>query len=191
YVGGPAELLYWLQLKSTFDHFSIPFPVLLPRNFALVIDGQVARKLSKTGLTVENFFEAKNYLFNHWVSKYSDHNLSLGESLKLLEAQLADIQKRCENIDPTLIRMVSAEGKRLQHAMETIERKMIRAEKRRHADKLRQIEFVKDALFPNGGLQERTDNFLNFYQKDPSFIRKITEAFDSFDFQMNVLIEND
>jgi len=31
YVGGPAEMIYWLQLKGIFDHFKLPFPVLLPR----------------------------------------------------------------------------------------------------------------------------------------------------------------
>ena len=191
YVGGPAELVYWLQLKSTFEQFNIPFPVLLPRNFGLIIDGPVGRKLSKTGLSAEIFFEEKNYLYNHWVSKHSNHNLSLVEPLSILEKQLAEIQKRCEDIDPTLTRMVNAEGKRLQHAFETIEHKMLRAEKRRHSDKLKQIDAVKDALFPNGGLQERIDNFLNFYQKDPSFILKIIDAFDPFDFQMNVLSQND
>jgi uncharacterized protein YllA (UPF0747 family) len=64
---------------------------------------------------------------------------------------------------------------------------MLRAEKRFHADKLKQLEAVKDGLFPNGGLQERTDNFLNFYQGDPAFIQKVTEQLDPFDFKFNVL----
>jgi hypothetical protein len=46
---------------------------------------------------------------------------------------------------------------------------------------------VKDALFPNGNLQERTDNFLNFYQQDDQFISKLIQHFDPFDFNFNVL----
>ena len=65
---------------------------------------------------------------------------------------------------------------------------MLRAEKRQHTDKLRQIGFIKDELFPNGSLQERTDNFLNFYQKDGAFIKKVGEQFDPFDYRFNVLI---
>jgi bacillithiol biosynthesis cysteine-adding enzyme BshC len=38
YVGGPAEVTYWLQLKGVFDYFKVPFPILMPRNFALVLD---------------------------------------------------------------------------------------------------------------------------------------------------------
>ena len=72
-------------------------------------------------------------------------------------------------------------------SLEKIEHKLLRAEKRNQTDKLRQIEEVKDHLFPGGGLQERTDNFLNFYQRDPSFIDRLEEHFDPFDYQFNVL----
>ncbi|MFM7853837.1 MAG: bacillithiol biosynthesis BshC, partial [Flammeovirgaceae bacterium] len=54
-------------------------------------------------------------------------------------------------------------------------------------DKLRQIEAVKDALFPNGSLQERTDNFLNFYQSNPRFIGELIQELRPFDFRFNVL----
>ena len=64
---------------------------------------------------------------------------------------------------------------------------MLKAEKRKQEDKLRQIETVKDALFPNGSLQERTDNFLNFYQQDPQFIQKLIELLDPFDYRFNVI----
>jgi hypothetical protein len=42
-------------------------------------------------------------------------------------------------------------------------------------------------LFPGGGLQERTDNFLNFYQQDQLFIQKLIEHLDPFDYRFNIL----
>lgn len=187
YVGGPAELVYWLELKAVFDHFQVPFPILLPRNFALVIDAPTGRKLSKTGLTVQDFFEEKNSLFNLWIVRNSTHDLSLGPALKTLEQVMDDVRQRGRKIDVTLDPMISAEAKRMLHAVEKIEKKMLRAEKRLHDDRLRQIEAVKDKLFPSGGLQERTDNFLNFHQPDPDFIGKLLKHFDPFDFRFNVL----
>ena len=187
YIGGPAELVYWLELKSMFTHFAIPFPILMPRNFALVVDKPVSRKLARTGLEVQDFFEEKNYLFNHWVAQNSTHDLSLGAAMKTLEKMLAEIQERCAAIDATLGPMAKAESTRMHAALEKIEKKMMRAEKRLHEDRLRQIGDVKDYLFPNGGLQERTDNFLNFYQQDPAFINKLLDALDPFDFSFNVL----
>lgn len=187
YFGGPAEVIYWLQLKGVFDHFKAPFPFLIPRNFALVLSGPVARKFAKTDLRMEELFEEKNYLFNDWVQKNTHHDLSLSKELQATNILYEQIKHRAVEIDPTLGPMLSAEAKRTLRSFEKIESKMLRAEKRLHADKLRQIDEVKDALFPNGGLQERSDNFLNFYQQDPNFIQDISKYFDPFDFQFNIL----
>jgi bacillithiol synthase len=188
YVGGPAEVTYWLQLKGVFDHFKIPFPMLMPRNFALALDAEITRKFEKTGLEIKDLFEEKNYLFNHWVLKHAPHNLTVGTERTQLYDIFLKLKERAETIDKTLGPFVGAEGKRALNSLEKIERKFLRAEKRLHSDKLRQIEAVKDALFPNGSLQERTDNFLNFYQQDPGFVQKLLDSFDPFDYQFNVLL---
>jgi uncharacterized protein YllA (UPF0747 family) len=83
--------------------------------------------------------------------------------------------------------LVAAETRRLIKSLEKIEQKLLKAEKRHQSDKLRQIEAIKDTLFPNGSLQERSDNFLNFYQQDTDFIKKILKTFDPFDLRFNIL----
>jgi bacillithiol biosynthesis cysteine-adding enzyme BshC len=187
YVGGPAEVIYWLQLKSVFDYFNVPFPILMPRNFALVIDHTLERKREKTALPLSDFFEDKNYIFNHWVLKNSRHDLTVGKERDQLQKIFDALRQKADSIDKTLGPFTGAEGKRALNSLEKIERKLLRAEKRLHTDKLRQIEEVKDGLFPGGNLQERTDNFLNFYQRDPNFIAALVSHFDPFDFNFNVL----
>ena len=191
YVGGPAEMIYWLQLKGVFDYAQVPFPVLLPRNFATVAEAPVLRKLEKTGLEKKDFFHEKNYLFNHWVLKHTQHNLTLSREMETVRKLFADVRDRASAIDPTLGPLVGAEAKRAEHSLEKIEKKLLKAEKRVHSEKLKQIESVKDALFPGGGLQERVDNFLNFYQQDPHFIRSLVQHFDPFDFRMHFLSYHD
>jgi bacillithiol synthase len=188
YIGGPAEVIYWLQLKEVFDNNNIPFPVLMPRNFAMIMDQEILRKFKKTGLGLKNIFEEKNYLFNHWVLQHSPRNLTVGTERNSINQMFEQLKSRAEQVDKSLTGFVGAEGKRALNSLEKIERKLLRAEKRLHGDKLKQIEWVKDVLFPNGSLQERIDNFLNFYQQDPLFIKKILDAFDPFDFRFNVLI---
>jgi bacillithiol synthase len=187
YAGGPAEVVYWLQLKSVFDHFRVPFPILMPRNFALVVDGPVSRKFEKTGLEYQHLFEEKNFLFNQWVVKNTVHDLSLGSEMKLILERYGAIRERAGKIDSTLIKFIEAQSKRTVSGLEKIEKKLFRAEKRQHADKLRQLEAVKDELFPGGSPQERVDNFLNFYQKDPRFIQHLLDTFEPFDFRFNLL----
>jgi len=187
YVGGPAEVVYWLQLKNVFDFYKVPFPIILPRNFAMVMEHTVTRKFEKTGLELKDLFEEKNFLFNHWVLKHSPRNLTVGQERSAIHELFDAMQKRSEDVDKTLSAFVGAEGKRALNSLERIERKLLRAEKRLHSDKLRQIESVKDELFSNGSLQERSDNFLNFYQQDSQFIQKLLNTFDPFDFSFYVL----
>ena len=187
YVGGPAEVVYWLQLKGVFDQYNVPFPILMPRNFALIVDHTVDRKRKKTGVDIQTFFETKNYLFNEWVSKNTQHDLTIGDEQSTIMNSFAAVVEKAGAIDQTLMAFVKAESKRLSNSLAKIEQKMLRAEKRLHREKLRQIEEVKDLLFPNGSLQERTDNFLNFYQQDPDFIKRLLAKFDPFDFRFNIL----
>jgi bacillithiol biosynthesis cysteine-adding enzyme BshC len=186
YVGGPAENVYWLQLKSIFDHYQVPFPILLPRNFATVMDSPLSRKFSKTGLELQDFFLPKADLINYFVRKHAGHKLQLNKEKETFGVFFNLIKQDAEKIDKTLGDLVGAEAKRAFNSLEKIEHKLVKAEKRFQSDKLRQVEEVKDALFPNGNLQERTDNFLNFYQPDPDFIKKIAQRFDPFDFRMNI-----
>ena len=188
YVGGPAEVTYWLQLKGVFNKHRIPFPILMPRNFALVVEAHIQQKFEKTGLDLQMLFEEKNFIFNHWTLKNTKHNLTVGPERNTISGIFQQLGERAASIDKTLEPFVGAEGKRAMNSLEKIERKLLRAEKRFQSDKLRQIESVKDALFPDGGLQERHDNFLNFYQQDNLFISRLLKNFDPFDFKFNVLI---
>jgi uncharacterized protein YllA (UPF0747 family) len=156
----------------------------------MVMEHTVMRKFEKTSLELKDLFEDKNYIFNHWVLKHSPRNLTVGAERKQVHELFEELKKRSDAIDITLTAYIGAEGKRALNSLEKIERKLLRAEKRLHTDKLKQIEAVKDILFPNGSLQERTDNFLNFYQQDKAFIDRLIEKFDPFDYQFNILSYN-
>ena len=155
----------------------------------MVMDHEATRKFEKTGLELKDIFESKNYLFNHWVLKHSPRNLTVGAERNVVVGLFEELQKRTEAVDKSLSAHVSAEGKRAVKSLEGIERKLLRAEKRLHSDKLRQIEFVKVRLFPGGSLQERSENFLAFQLQNPNFVDDLLKSLDAFDFQFHVLIE--
>jgi uncharacterized protein YllA (UPF0747 family) len=187
YIGGPAEMVYWLQLKGVFDLHGIAFPILLPRNFALVMDAPTGRKFDKTKITLSDLFLEKDKLFNQAVLNFTQNNIQLLHEKECIEKHFELILKNATSIDKTLGPLVGAETKRAIKSLEKIEHKLLKAEKRLQADRLQQIESVKDTLFHNGNLQERTDNFLNFYQTDPKFIDHLLTHFDPFDFQFFVM----
>ena len=187
YVGGPSELVYWLQLKPMFDHFKTEFPLLMPRNFALVTPATEKKKWDKTGFGAKDLFQETYKLEKRWVENRASSALSYNEEAQTIAKVYNSLGEKAVATDPTLSQHLEALSKQTLNRLEKAEQKLVRAEKRKHAAALRQIEDVRNALFPNGGLQERRDNFMNFYQDDPNFIASLLEAFDPFDYQMHVL----
>src|SRR5690606_6101565 len=56
YIGGAGELAYWFELKSYFEATQIPFPVLLLRNYVLLITKKQAGKLKNLNITYPQLF---------------------------------------------------------------------------------------------------------------------------------------
>ncbi|WP_462253945.1 bacillithiol biosynthesis cysteine-adding enzyme BshC [Ekhidna sp.] len=189
YVGGPSEAVYWLQLKAVFDNFKTPFPLLMPRNFALVISSTDSAKWEKTGLSNRDIFLSSEKAFTTWVQSNTKNELSFSDELNHLQELEDSLKKKTDSVDPTLSQHIEALYTSFSKRIENAEKKILRAEKRKHEDCRKQIESIKDSLFPGGTLQERRDNFLNFYLKNPKFIKTLLQTFDAFDYRMYMLYE--
>ncbi len=189
YVGGPSEAVYWLQFKSVFDHYKIDFPLLMPRNFALVIPANEAAKWEKTGLSTKDLFLDKDAAFAKWVSLNSNEDLSYSEEIEQLSSIYQSLGEKAAKVDPTLRQHLETLKTNAENKLRNAEKKLVSAEKRKHANRESQISAVKDALFPGGSLQERRDNFLNFYLSDPQFIQTLLDTFDAFEYSMYLLFD--
>jgi bacillithiol biosynthesis cysteine-adding enzyme BshC len=189
YVGGPSEAIYWLQLKSNFAHFGETFPILMPRNFALIIDKISHRKYEKSERTLAELFLPDHEVEQRIVSNQTNKELSLVSELESIASTYGSAQSKAQIIDPTLVQHLEALQAKTEKLLSKAQKKMYRAEKRLHTDKIDQYHAVKSVLFPKGNLQERTSNFLNFYPENPALIQDLLKNFDAFDYRMNVLIE--
>ena len=85
YFGGPSELIYWLQLKPVFDHFKTAFPILMPRNFALIVAPHQKRKWDKTGIEFKDIFLNDHSLENVWLEKHVAGDLSYSAEKEIIE----------------------------------------------------------------------------------------------------------
>ncbi|MGJ3234237.1 bacillithiol biosynthesis cysteine-adding enzyme BshC [Marivirga sp.] len=187
YTGGPAEVAYWMQLKPVFDTFKIPFPILLPRNFGMIIPNRIRHKVKKLKLNGTDLFTEREELKKQIAKKITALKLNLNDERQQLKLLLSKIKQSAGAIDKSLSQMTEAETEKVKNSIDKIEKKMMSAEKRKHADKMRQIDEIKDFLFPGNGLQERKENFLPFYQADEKFIKKLIKAFDPFNLQFHIM----
>jgi bacillithiol biosynthesis cysteine-adding enzyme BshC len=174
FIGGGGETAYWLQLKDLFDHYQVPFPVLVLRNSFLVVEKKWQEKISKTGFATEDFFLPETELLNRLVARDSDKQLKLNGTLSATEELYNRIKQQAAAIDTTLGRHVEALKATTIYRLQELEKKMLRAEKRKFTDQQRQLHAIKEKLFPKNGLQERIDNFLPYYAKwGKDFIRQL------------------
>jgi len=190
YIGGGGELAYWFQLKAMFNSFGVTFPMLVLRNSVLWVGKNEMRKLQNLQLKIEDLFGDKEQLTQKLVLNQSGSEISLDGEKDQLAALFEGIAERAAGIDPTLRGMVMADEKRALNSLETIEKRMMKAEKDKHSQAINQLTGLFDKLFPEGNLQERHNNFFEFYLKYGSgFIDTLMQEFDPLDFSFTILSE--
>jgi len=188
YIGGGAEIVYWLQLKANFEQYGVPFPILVPRNSAMVTDDKTAGKIFRLDLTFKSIFRKAEPLKSEYVRRHTGHRLNLRDEWMEFNAIFEKIKLRAHKIDPSLRPSADAVKARLKKAVNNLEKKLLKADKRNHGDALVQIERLKEKLFPGGGLQERTENFAPLYIKHGAdFIRELERHFRPLDFKFTIL----
>jgi len=165
YIGGGGELAYWLERKDQFDHFDIPFPMLIRRNSVLWIDKGSVKRIKKLALTIDDLIGDVEKLIKRHVSDNTENELSLKAEKKQIAQLYSSIMAKAREIDPTLVKSVQAEMAKQMNSLTNIEVKLVRAEKNRHEIAINQIRSLKEKLFPKNGLQERYDNFMGIYLK--------------------------
>jgi bacillithiol biosynthesis cysteine-adding enzyme BshC len=190
YVGGGAELVYWLELKTNFDYYEVDFPILILRNSGLVIRKEAAGKIKGMELAPEDVFKTTDEIKTSWIKKHSKHNLTLNEEWHELEQVFEKIKLRAHKIDSTLEPSAAAVQARLRHAIDNLQKKMVKAEKRNYNTRLEQIDHIKTDLFPNDSLQERSENFgLSYVKWGQLFIDELIRNFEPLDFRFTLLTE--
>ncbi len=176
WIGGGGELAYWLQLKDLFKNYGVPYPVLVVRNSFMIVDKKPLSLLHKLHLDAVDLFKGKEIILNELARKESKAVLHLDKEKKEFAAIYHHIKEITKQIDSTLEPHTSALETRHIKALVALEKKMLRAEKRKYADQKQQLDKLFSILFPNDGLQERTENFMLFYSRyGNAFIHSLYE----------------
>ena len=190
YIGGGGEIAYWLQLKDLFANYKVPYPVLLLRNSFLFVEKKWHEKINKLGFTVEDLFLPEQELISRLVARDTKNEIKLNGNFTDAEQLYESLKKQVVSVDSTLARHVEALKTQSLYRLHELEKKMLRAEKRKFTDQQRQIHTIKENLFPNNSLQERTDNFMQYYAKwGRDFIGQVYQHSLNFEQEFAILNE--
>ncbi len=163
YIGGGGELAYWLELKSNFEANEVTFPILLLRNSVLLATEKQHDKLDKLGLNWTDIFQKQADLINKKTKEYSNFTIDFSKQKAFLKKQFEDLYTIANQTDKSFIGAVKAQEIKQLKGLDTLEKRLLKAEKRNLNTRLEQIISIQNALFPSKSLQERKDNFATFY----------------------------
>lgn len=165
FIGGGSEIAYWLELKSMFAHYQVPYPVLIQRNSFLIVNKKMGQLMNKLGIAVEALFKDESQLLKDIVKARSNLQLTLEKEIQQFSDLYGHIKTVTCPVDTTLIRHINALEAKALKALRNVEKKMLRAEKNKHTVLSTQLHTLKSELFPNHTLQERVENILPYYAR--------------------------
>lgn len=187
YYGGGAEVSYWLELKPAFDYHKVMFPVVLLRNAAVALNLNAQKKLSQLNLTFPSILKNKEELIATLVKKELGENFELIDQRKTIENLITELELKFGEIDNNLIKSLTSARVKLIQQLEGLEKKWMRAEKRKNSELTDRIDSLKSAVFPSGTFQERKQNIIAMWMEfGANYHTEIKNDFDPLSFQLNV-----
>jgi bacillithiol biosynthesis cysteine-adding enzyme BshC len=163
YIGGGGELAYWFQLKDYFQAVAVPFPIILLRNSALLASEKTLRKTEKLKTQVEDLFLPQHELMSKHTKQISEIEIDFSPQMEFLKEQFKALYELAEKTDKSFVGAVAAQEKKQLNGLRHLEKRLLKAQKRKFADELHRLKIIQDELFPNQSLQERYGNFSEFY----------------------------
>lgn len=156
-VLGAAEIAYHGQLREAYERCGIPMPVPLLRHGATILDGRTERSLRKDQHDVMWYMHSRED-FEHALTAevadlgFPDHARIAAQVDELVAPYVAAAQQT----DSTLVATVHAQAAGIRATLEALEGKLRAAAKKANAASVERLRSTYRAVYPNGGLQERT-----------------------------------
>lgn len=188
YIGGGGELAYWLELKSFFEVSGVPFPILCLRNSALLVPKKEASKADRLGVTLQDLFLDRHSLLERKVRAISEIEIDMSPLKDRLSKQFEYLYGIAEKTDPSFLGAVKAQEVKQTNGLDHLEKRLLKAQKRKLEDHVKRLSELQERLFPNQGLQERQVNFSEIYlETGDSLIPALLEAFDVYPEDFTIL----
>jgi bacillithiol biosynthesis cysteine-adding enzyme BshC len=190
YIGGPAEVAYWLQLKKVFDVNGISFPILHLRDHFLIAGKGITNKLQSMKLDFEDLFADEQQLAVRFKKEDAgEEEGSLGSELENFRQLYGRISGSIGGkLDKELVNEFHSSFRAQLEMLKTIDRELQKYNRSRMGSELEAVAKLREKAFPGGQPQERIENVLAYYSFfEEDFISIIHQATDPFRSELKVL----
>jgi bacillithiol biosynthesis cysteine-adding enzyme BshC len=170
FIGGGAEVAYWLQLKTLFAHYKVFYPTILLRQSVLWMRPQAVLLKEQLDLDSKDLFKSGEQLVQEHVAAHTNDEWRTEQETEAVSKIFEQLKQKATSLDSTLGPSAEATLTKMKRQLEILQHKMMRAEKRKMAIPAARIQRLKELLYPNNSLQERVENFTEYYlEYGPAF----------------------
>jgi uncharacterized protein YllA (UPF0747 family) len=157
-IGGPAEIAYFAQSAVLFEQTVGRMTPVQPRFSATLIEPAVAELLRKHELTPERVFSETEESLAHLLAARAipiDGKRKLANAGNALDSELEILLGWMHSLDQGLGRSAETAASKMRYQMNRLRRLAANFQLQREASLARHAEAISQALYPQGGLQER------------------------------------
>lgn len=188
YIGGGGEIAYWLELKSLFDQTQTVFPILLVRNSVVYATQKQMQKAGALELSWSDLFLKNDVLQREYTKRISPIPLTLSDTEQIISLEFDKIHVLAKQTDASFSGAVAAAQARIYKNIRTLEKRLLKAQKRKYSDTLQRVNDLQNEIFPGGGLQERQWNFSRLYLSlGPALVAQLLVAVDALGQEFTLL----
>ncbi len=179
YIGGKAEVNYWLQLKPIFDFYKINMPVVWLRPSITITSKKNWKKFENLEISAINLAKFDQVQFeNDYLSKHID--VSLLETINQLANQLLYNFKITQNQDwKKLSETQNQQNDLIKKEFRNLKSTLINSNA--FKEQKEQIDKIIDLLFNNDKFQERVISIMtlstnyNYFKEMDNFLHRNTD----------------
>jgi bacillithiol biosynthesis cysteine-adding enzyme BshC len=176
YIAGPNELAYHAQLRTVYDSFGVPMPLIHPRATATILDSAAIRFLTRYKVPFEDLEPRDERALNALLLAQLPPTVekAVQDAEAEIAARLDTVIAAVPAIDPTLEGAARSTLGKIQHDIQALRGKILQAAKRRDETLRRQFASVRTQAFPDGVPQERQVGFVVFLNKyGPALVERL------------------
>jgi bacillithiol synthase len=190
-VLGPAEIAYFSQLTLAYAAMDIPMPLIVPRASLTLVEEKMEGLRARLDVGLPRLLERGERVIDDILSRRVPESLAarVAEGRTRVADAWRGIVAEIDSLDPTLHRTAVLGSSRSLGQLDFMERKILKAARRRDELLRTQVRKLASSLAPRGGLQERTLCAPPLLARQgPGLLARAFEAIDPFAAEHRVLV---
>ena len=179
YIGGPAEVAYFAQIRAVYETLERQEPCVLPRASMTIIEHRHDKTLKKLKLTLPDFFDGLHAAITKVVEQSLDRETAntFAETERVIGEQLDKLETSLRRADGTLSDAVKNARAKIVYQLEHLRTRFVHTSARREETVYRQVERACTTLLPDKNLQERELNIYYLLARyGPTLMRDLYDA---------------